>query len=218
MSVVAVANYGLGNVKSIVRAVEKVGGTAVLSDDHEFILNADKLILPGVGAFEDGMTGLRSKGLDLVIKLFVKSGKPVLGICLGMQMLLNESDEFGIHQGLGLISGRVVRIPSGDVSGFKIRKIPHIGWNTLFLYEQGFSFKSTSSILPKKVIGQSFYFVHSYMAVPEYKENAIAYCVYEEQNICAVIQKDNVYGCQFHPEKSGVVGLTVLKTFVNMPS
>jgi len=210
---VVVVDYGAGNIKSVQRGLEEVGASVSVSSDPELIANADRLILPGVGAFEDGMHGLKKANLIPAIIDFVTRGNPLLGICLGMQMLLDQSEEHGSHEGLKLIPGKVVDIPDQAVNG-AFRKIPHIGWSSLLCSKQRNSWQGTiMGAVPEK---EYVYFVHSYMAVPEFDEHLIAQCVYEELRITAVIQKDNIIGFQFHPEKSGEAGLELLHKFMNI--
>jgi len=212
MTNVVVVNYGMGNIKSVMRGVEKVGGKVTLSNEAETILKADRVILPGVGAFEHGMTELRKRNLDQTLKEYVKTERPLLGICLGMQMLLDSSKEHGEHKGLGFISGQVIQIPQNRDNTI-LRKIPHIGWNALQLPPEHRDWHQ--SILESTEVGNSFYFVHSYMAVPENNTHILAQCLYEELTINAVVKKNNITGCQFHPEKSGPSGLKVLEQFVS---
>jgi len=211
MSDVVIIDYGMGNLKSIRRGLEKVDVTVKLSSDPEVIAKADRLVLPGVGAFEAGMFGLQKRGLVGSIHDFVKTGNPLLGICLGMQILLDKSEEHGEHQGIGLISGAVKRIPENDQGEFK-RKTPHIGWTALYAPING---KWQNSYLEEVQQGEYFYFVHSYMAMPKNKEHILAVCKDEGLLMTAAVKKENITGCQFHPEKSGVVGVEILKSFVN---
>ena len=210
MSIVTIVDYGIGNIKSVQRGLERVGATAVLSSDPEEVANADRVILPGVGAFKDGMNGLKKTGMVDAIYQFCNKGNPLLGICLGMQMLLQQSEEFGIHQGLSLIDGTVSKIPQTEDGSFK-RKTPHIGWNALKRpHQQDWS----KSCLKDIEEGEFFYFIHSFTTVPTRPEDELAYCIYEGLHITAAIQKENIIGVQFHPEKSGEVGLKILKQFV----
>jgi len=211
MSDIIVIDYGMGNLKSIQRGLEKVGATVKLSSDPEVVSKADRLVLPGVGAFEAGMHGLKKYGLVDAIYRFVGTGNPLLGICLGMQMFLDKSEEYGDHQGLGLIHGIVKKIPKSDQEDFK-RKIPHIGWAALHYSTNE---KWQDSCLEEVKDGESFYFVHSYMVVPDKKEHILAECKDESLTVTAAVKKDNITGLQFHPEKSGEIGLKVLKSFVN---
>jgi imidazole glycerol-phosphate synthase subunit HisH len=210
VSTVTIIDYGIGNILSVTRAFEQCGANVVLSSDPEIIVGADYLVLPGVGAFADGMAGLQERGLVEAIKEFVTSGRPFLGICLGMQMLLDESEEFGLHKGLGLIPGKVAAIPSTGANGLP-HKIPHIGWNEIYPPTPG-SWHHT--ILQETPEGAPVYFVHSFTAVPEQHQHRLADCYYDGVLISAAIRNENVYGFQFHPEKSGPEGLRMLRNFV----
>ena len=211
MSSVVIIDYGMSNLRSVQRGFEKVGAKAILSSNYSEIAKADRLVLPGVGAFEDGMNGLRNAGLLEAIYDFVQTGNSLLGICLGMQMLLDCSEENGNHNGLKLIPGNVEKIPQ-DTNGV-FRKIPYIGWATL---KQPNKIDWNGSCLDEIQVNDSLYFIHSYMSVPGNKEHLFAQ--YEDEGLLvpAVIKKDNVIGLQFHPEKSGEVGLRVLKNFISL--
>ena len=211
MKKVTVINYGLSNLLSVENALKYLGVDTLISQKPEDIKAADALVLPGVGAFEDGMAGLSNLGLIEVIREKAQSGTPLLGICLGMQMLFDESEEFGIHKGLGLIPGRVVKISSEDINGAK-QKIPHISWNPLYPANGRDDFGD--GILGNINSGDECYFIHSYEAKPASSEYCIAETIYGGRRICAVAQNDNVIGTQFHPEKSGEVGLNILRGFV----
>ena len=198
---IAIIDYGVGNLFSLTSSFKKIGVDVVATADKEVIKSADKLILPGVGAFADAVKKLRDSGLDKVIIDEAKKGKKIMGICLGMQLLFEKSYEYGEHDGLGLLKGKVVpmenRIPAN-------LKIPHIGWNAL-------DFKRDSDIFRYINNGDFVYFVHSFYA-DECDDSVIATSEYGAE-ITAAVQKENVYGCQFHPEKSGSVGLNILKAF-----
>lgn len=209
---ITLVDYGIGNILSVQRAFEYCGAQVMTTDDPQTIKNADFLVLPGVGAFADGMRGLSERGLTEAILEFVSKERPFLGICLGMQMMMGESEEFGVHEGLGLIPGRVVRIPDQDVHGIR-QKIPHIGWNSLVLPGEKENWKGT--ILEGIEIGETVYFVHSFTAVPINSTNRLADAYYNGQLISAAIQSGYLYGCQFHPEKSGVTGLKIINNFLN---
>ena len=209
MSEVVVVDYGMGNLKSVQRALEKVGARARLSSAADEIAAADRLLLPGVGAFKDGMRGLTGAGLVEPLKAFVATGRPLLGICLGMQMLLDESEEHGVHAGLGLIPGQVKLIPETG-SGPSLRKIPHIGWNALHERESW-----AGSLLSTTAQGEYFYFVHSYMAVTRSSAATLSTCNYEGAEIAAVVAHENITGTQFHPEKSCIAGLNILQVFLD---
>ena len=211
MGDVVIVDYGMGNIKSVQRGLEKVGASVVVSSKPEVIASADRLLLPGVGAFESGMQGLKDAEIIMAINQFSLTGNPLLGICLGMQMFFGHSEEKGEHKGLDLISGSVVSIP--EQANNKIRKIPHIGWSAIYHSEKVDSWED--SILNDINDGEFFYFVHSYMVVPQNSFDEIAYCEYEGIQITAAVRKDNITGLQFHPEKSGEVGLKILKQFIS---
>jgi glutamine amidotransferase len=205
---VTIIDYGVGNLLSVQRGFEHCGARVAVTSDPEVILRAERLVLPGVGAFRDAMAELEQRGLPPVIHTYVASGKPLLGICLGMQMLLDESEEFGVTKGLGLIPGKVVPVPSQTVSG-EPQKIPHIGWNAL--HPSSASWAGT--FLEGIQLGSSVYFVHSFMAQPKAAVHNLAACTYGGHDVPAVISAGNVLGCQFHPEKSGEVGLGILRAY-----
>ncbi len=211
MSAAVVVDYGVGNLFSVRRALEHCGADVTLTDDPRTILHAPRLVLPGVGAFADGMRGLEERGLISVLREYADSGRPFLGICLGMQMLASVSEEFGEHRGLGIIPGRVTAIPNTGMDG-ALHKIPHIGWAALEQPERATDW--SGSILAGLKPGDSVYLVHSYAVVPEDDEHRLADCFYDGRRISAAIRKGLVYGCQFHPEKSGSVGLRILDQFL----
>lgn len=196
---IAVIDYGVGNLFSLTHSLKKIGADSVVTNDKEIIKKADKLILPGVGAFGDAAEKLKKDGLDKLIIEQCNDGKPLLGICLGMQLLFDKSFEYGEHKGLGLISGVV--LPLKDY--VKELKIPHMGWNSLKFYDDNPLFNGTAE-------GQYVYFVHSFFA--KCNEGLSATCDYGIE-VTAAVRKNNVFGMQFHPEKSGEVGLNILKQF-----
>ena len=199
---IAIVDYGVGNLYSLHSSFKYIGADVIVTSDEKEIRAADKILLPGVGAFEDAAAKLCASGLDKVICEEARNGKPLLGICLGMQMLFEKSFEFGEHQGLGLIEGSVR--PIADVIGEGL-KIPHIGWNALkFSGEKSPIFKYINE-------GDCVYFVHSFYAA-DCEESVIATSEYGA-DLTAAVAKGNVYGMQFHPEKSGEVGLNILKAF-----
>ena len=213
MPEVAVIDYGLGNLLSVCRGLEHCGAKVTVTADPEIILSAPRVVLPGVGAFAHGMAELRNLELDSVIREVATKGSLLLGICLGMQMLLNESAEFGKTEGLKIIPGSVVPIPLASTDG-QPQKIPHIGWNNLILapsYENW-----NGSLLEGVKLKEAVYFTHSYMAIPSNPDHRIANCLYGGIPVSAVIGRDNIYGCQFHPEKSGEAGLTILRKFLSL--
>ena len=202
---IGIIDYGVGNLFSLRRSLEYVGAQAVVSGDEAVLRSADKLILPGVGAFGDAAAKLRATGLDQLVLEEAAAGKPLLGICLGMQLLFEESEEYGLHKGLGLLPGRVVamegRLPAG-------LPIPHIGWNGLTLTNPACPlFRDTKD-------GDCVYFVHSYYA--EGCGDALAATAEYGRDLTATVWRDNVCGCQFPPEKSGPVGLAMLRAFVEV--
>lgn len=204
-----IINYDIGNVRSIINAFEKIGTKPILSRDKEEILNADGVILPGVGAFSHGMENLYKYSLVDVIKEYVKTNKPFLGICLGMQMLLDESEEFGSKKGIGLIPGKVIKLPTKDSNN---EKLPHVSWNEI--RPKNITWKGT--ILNNTNTKSDMYFVHSYTAVPKNKNNILSTTVYSGYEFCSSIKKENIYGCQFHPEKSASAGLEIIKSFIKI--
>ena len=200
---IAIIDYDAGNIKSVEKALEKLGADVVITKDPDVILNADKVILPGVGAFGDAMHNLKKYKLDEVIYQVVEKGIPFLGICLGLQLLFERSDETPGVEGLGILKGEILRIPEKDQL-----KIPHMGWNSLHLQNGGRLFEGLSE--------QSYvYFVHSYYLKAEEEEIVKATTDYSVK-IHASVEKDNVFACQFHPEKSSDVGLQILKNFVEL--
>ena len=201
---IAIIDYGVGNLFSLSSSFKSLGFETIVTGDVDIIRQADKLILPGVGAFEDAIAKLRNSGLDKVIIDEVEGGKKLLGICLGMQMLFEKSYEYGVHNGLGLIKGEVIPMENNIPNDLKI---PHIGWNRLKL-------KGTSPLFKYINDGDHVYFVHSYYA-NNCEDSVIATTEYGKE-LTAAVAKDNIFGCQFHPEKSGEVGLNILKAFCEM--
>jgi glutamine amidotransferase len=207
---VTVIDYGVGNLLSVQRGLEHCGANVIVTSDPEQILIAKRIVLPGVGAFKNAMMALDNLNLVRVIKEVAMRDTPLLGICLGMQLLLDESDEFGVSTGLGLIPGRVVAVPVETISG-DAQKVPHIGWNELLPSNVCDDWSST--LLQDNSPGEASYFVHSFMAVPTNPMHCIAECLYGGHKIPATICRDKITGCQFHPEKSGEVGLKILRRF-----
>ena len=203
---IAIIDYGVGNLFSLCSSLQSIGAEAVVTPDPAVIRAADRIILPGVGAFADAAEKLRATGLDQVLLEEAARGKKIMGICLGMQMLFEESHEYGIHKGLGLIPGRVVPMAGYIPEGLKI---PHIGWNPLILKGE-----EKHPLLKYVSEGDCVYFVHSYFAT-DCQESVIATAEYGKE-LTAAVAKGNVMGCQFHPEKSGKVGLAILKAFCEM--
>lgn len=198
---IAIIDYGVGNLFSLSSSFKAIGADTIITGDAEVIKAADKLVLPGVGAFGDAASKLHECGLYDVIKREAEGGKPLLGICLGMQLLFERSFEYGIHKGLGLLSGDIVPMEDRIQSGLKI---PHIGWNKLKFTKDSPLFKHIND-------GDFVYFVHSYFA--ENCEDSLAATTDYGKDLTAVVSKDNIFGCQFHPEKSGDTGLKILRAF-----
>lgn len=203
---VTVIDYGMGNLLSVTRALEHCGAEVQLESSPQAIAAAARLVLPGVGAFADGMAELTRRGLVEPIRQYAGSGKPFLGICLGMQMMLDGSDEFGESRGLGIIPGWVRKLPAQ--SGIKL---PHIGWSAISP-PPGADWQG--SLLQDVPVGHEMYFVHSYHADPADPAHRLAETLYGSYAFCAAIRKDNVTGCQFHPEKSGECGLSIIRKFL----
>lgn len=206
---VSIVDYGAGNMFSIARALEYLGLKVEFVSTPESIRTATRLILPGVGAYSDAMKVLKNRELIAPIKEYVIQQKPMLGICLGMQLLFDFSEEHGHTQGFGFISGSVKAIPPyGDK--MQTHKIPHIGWRALSLTQSPTSCNLFHSINPE----DEFYFIHSFQAQPYNENNILAYCDYNGLKICSAVQSGNLYGVQFHPEKSRENGLSLLSNFI----
>jgi len=210
---VAIVDYGLGNLLSVRRMLEYCGATVSLVSTPEGILSADRLVLPGVGAFAAGMEELSRRGLVQAIRDYSRSGKHLLGICLGMQLFLEAGEENGRHAGLNLLPGIVVRIPERTPGGQPV-KIPHIGWAPIAPAPSGTSW--SSGILRTVNAGDFVYFVHSYQALPHNaaQRTALVHC--HDMALTAAIEVDNLHGCQFHPEKSGPVGVRIINEFLKL--
>ena len=201
---IAIVDYGVGNLFSLCSSFEYIGAETAVTGNADELRAADKIILPGVGAFSDAAQKLRHSGLDTVIKAEAAKGKPIMGICLGMQMLFEKSHEYGVHEGLSLLKGEVV-----PMEGFidPRLKIPHIGWNALHVCREHPLFKYVRE-------GDCVYFVHSYFA-SGCADSLITTAEYGKE-LTAAVARDNVMGCQFHPEKSGDVGLSILRGFCEL--
>lgn len=206
---VVVVDYGVGNLFSVARALEACGASPKLSSSPDEIADAERVVLPGVGAFGDCMRELRERGLVEPVKAYAETGRPMIGLCVGMQMMLSGSEEFGAHDGLNLIPGKVVKLDPKDEAGAAL-KVPHIGWNAL-QPDSAWSGTVLSELKP----GEQVYFVHSFAPVTDDPSHSLAHCRYGTSRVTAVVRRDNLSGCQFHPEKSGPAGLAILSRFVN---
>ena len=198
---IAIIDYGIGNLGSVKNALDYLGFDNVITSDKNQILSADKVILPGVGAFGDAIDTFRARGFEPVLNDFIKTGKPVLGICVGMQMLFEYSNEFGRHKGLGIMKGEIIKFNESKDNSYKI---PQMGWNQIEVVDD--------NPLLKGLNGKDVYFVHSYHLIGN-DENIIAYTEYAGVKYGSAVKKNNVYACQFHPEKSGETGLQILRNF-----
>lgn len=207
---IAIINYGLSNLLSIKRAVDLYMDDVGITDQPDDLKKADKIILPGVGSFHYGMQRLNCLGLAEMVMEKAKEGIPVLGICLGMQMLFDEGEEGGRCEGLKLIPGRIVKIPENDINGSR-QIVPHVGWEKLTVNEKA---SGMNGRMRNVLHGQEFYFIHSYEAKTVCEKHCIASIDYGGRRVCGVAKKDNVMGCQFHPEKSGPAGLKVIRNFI----
>jgi len=209
---IAVIDYGAGNLGSVYKALRYVGADAVITNDPDVVASAESLVLPGVGAFAHCMRGLENVNLTQATRDFIDSGRPFLGICVGLQMLFDESEEMGATPGLGLLRGKVVRFDFDDHSPLTTQhsaiKVPHIGWNEI-------EFEPDSPLFAGLNQGDRAYFVHSYYPEP-IEESIISARTEYGYRFCCAVQKDNIYATQFHPEKSGAVGLQILRNFVSL--
>lgn len=207
MKKISIIDYGVGNLYSITKACRKFSDSAAVTEDPEIIKSSSALILPGVGSFGAGAEGLKRRGLTGVIREFAAGDRPILGICLGAQLLMSKGYEFGEFEGLDIVPGKVVKF--GKLSAGT--KIPHIGWNKIAVVssERGTIFNSLNK-------DPYFYFVHSYIIEPENLENIFAMTNYGGSNFCSVIKQGNIYGCQFHPEKSAEDGLKLIEDFIQL--
>lgn len=200
---IVIIDYGMGNLASVGNALNKIGFEAIISSDPHRVMQAAKVILPGVGAFEDAIKNLHDSGMDQAIYEVVRRQTPLLGICLGMQLMMGESEENGLHKGLDLVPGRVVRFDLGNEY-----KVPHMGWNQVWPREDSLLFRDIEP-------GSHFYFVHSYYTAPDEDGWAAATCDYGSNFVCS-LEQGNIFATQFHPEKSGETGLRLLANFAGL--
>jgi imidazole glycerol-phosphate synthase subunit HisH len=208
---VLVLDYGIGNQLNVLRALEHSGASVkVVQKATPADTDAPRLVLPGVGAFGDGMAELRARGFDELVSRFAQTGRPFLGICLGMQVMFESGDEMGEHQGLGLLEGRVRAVAPVGADG-KPHRIPHIGWRPL---QPAAPWAGT--ILADVQPGERAYFVHSFAARPSDEGVRLANVDYDGVSVCAAVHRDNLFGCQFHPERSAETGLQVLRRFLSL--
>ena len=211
---IAIIDLGIGNILSLKRALEKNHKNKVLvTNDQNSLMEADKVILPGVGAFKKAMSTLHKLGLVSVLEKIKKKNKPLLGICLGMQLLMEESEEFGLTEGLGFIDGKVVKISDRHKIKEHFLKVPHIGWNSLNIKNIKHLNVNQNNILSKTEQNGYVYFIHSYMVTPKNSNNIVATTNYGGHTIVAAVHNKNITGLQFHPEKSGHIGLKILENF-----
>lgn len=211
---ITLVDYGMANLLNVARAFEHCGAAVRVVETQEDVLAAERLVVPGVGAFRDCLDELRRRGFDDALRRYVDSGRPMLGICVGMQALFDISEEFGEHQGLGILPGRVRAVPRQAVDG-TAQRLPHIGWSHLVEPETG---RRWSGTLLEPFLGQrpAVYFVHSFEAEPLNPADRLADCIYGGHRVCAAIQRGNLMATQFHPERSGEIGLKVLRRFLDI--
>lgn len=210
---ISILDYGIGNLFSLTKAFELCGANVKMISQPSELKNVDKLLLPGVGAFAKAMEELHKRDLVGAIKEYAATGKPMLGICLGAQMLLSESHEYGVHSGLDLIKGKVINIRDTDSKAANY-KVPYISWSELHKPEANTSWDNTimSGISP----GTTAYFVHSFTFIPDNTEDRLADTFYDGIRLCAAVKNGNIYGTQFHPERSGKYGLKIISNFVEL--
>lgn len=212
MKHVTLLDYGMCNLLNVARAFEHLGAEVSIAEDRQSAMTADRLVVPGVGAFRDSMKEISDRGFDDVIRAFIDTGRPMFGICVGMQILFESSEEFGSFPGLSILPGRVVQIPSLTLEGMS-QRVPHIGWNPLTLGRGAVTWQG--SVLECLAdMNSAVYFVHSFVAEPSDSSYELASCFYGGHRLCAAVQKANLVATQFHPERSGEAGLSVLRSFM----
>ena len=209
---ITLLDYGMCNMLNVARAFEHTGAEVTITEDTTVALSAERLVVPGVGAFKDSMHEVVSRGFDDVIRRFVETERPFLGICVGMQMLFDSSEEFGDHPGLSVLKGQVCAIPKLTIDGLS-QRIPHIGWNHLVTPESGRLWENTL-LQEYSEKHPAVYFVHSFSASPVDSSIRLADTIYGGHRVCASIQQNNIMATQFHPERSGEIGLNILRGFL----
>jgi glutamine amidotransferase len=209
---VTIIDYGVGNLLSVKRGLEHFGAEVKVTSNHDEIMNSDRIVFPGVGAFPTAMDTLTALDLIDPIKTYVGSGRPFMAICLGMQLLMEESDEFQVTNGLGLVKGRVTKLPTGASENLR-NKVPHIGWSGI---KRGKSIDTwDSTLLQENISGDYAYFVHSYHVIPDDSSTILATSNFNEIEVVAALKLENITAFQFHPEKSSTMGLKILSRFLN---
>lgn len=211
---VTIIDYGMCNLHNVTRAFEHSGAQVTVTDSPILVSQADRLVVPGVGAFRDSLHEVNARGFGDALRSFAQSGRPMFGICVGLQLLFDASEEFGEHPGLGILSGRVRAIQNTTVAGDP-QRVPHIGWNHLVEPEGGRTWRGTL-LDPVNGLNPAVYFVHSYAAEPSEIADRLADCMYGGHRVCAAVQRENIMGTQFHPERSGPVGLELVQYFTRM--
>jgi glutamine amidotransferase len=211
---VTIVDYGMCNLLNVARAFEHCGAQVTVTENPKDVASASRLVVPGVGAFSDSMKEVNARGFGDALKAYSQSAKPMFGICVGMQMLFDASEEFGEYAGLGILPGRVQAVPSLTKEG-KPQRVPHIGWNHLIEPEEGRNWVSTL-LEPMVDIYPAVYFVHSFSAVPDVASDRLADCLYGGHRVCAAVQRDNLMATQFHPERSGDAGLALVQQFLHL--
>jgi glutamine amidotransferase len=211
---ITLVDYGMANMLNVARAFEHCGADVKVTEDPADAITADRLVVPGVGAFQDSIHEVVKRGFGDAIRQYVDTGRPLFGICVGMQILFDVSEEFGEHQGLGILPGRVTAVPNVTKSG-DAQRVPHIGWNHLLSPQSGRDWQG-SLLQPFATDKPAVYFVHSFAAQPAIETDRLADCMYGGHRICAAVQRDNIMATQFHPERSGETGLAIVRQFLEI--